>query len=295
MPRSRGQSAASSWSSSSSAPNSPTPLQHHIPSCTLSLDGHFQDANPAFLATFQFFGLPALLHQSIYSIIHPAEHLSFMVMMRRIMTGKVKSLAQEKLCVPVSHGSTASRPIPMWLMMSAVTMDEKLLTLYCCFLPKPRREESEEDEREKAELRLELEGRAQLHQAQLELQDEMVRIERMYQQQFAALSQQQHRYGITQQMIDQYSATAAVQSSSSSSASPLAATPRPVSAVTVRSAQAAAAPPPAAAADQQRAQAAAGSAHSQADPLHADVGQAVAVPGCAGHHKQHAVRAIHVR
>ena len=220
VPRSRGQSAASSWSSSSSAPNSPTPLQHHIPSCTLSLDGQFQDANPAFLATFQFFGLPALQQHSIYSIIHPTEHLSFMVMMRRIMTGKVKSLAQEKLCVPVSHGNTASRPIPMWLMMSAVTLDEKLLTLYCCFLPKPRREESEEDEREKAELRLELEGRAQLQHAQLELQDEMLRIERMYQQQFAALNQQQHRYGITQQMIDQYSATGAAQASSSSSSSP---------------------------------------------------------------------------
>jgi len=149
-----------------------------------------------------------------------------MVMMRRIMTGKVKSLAQEKLCVPLSHGNTASRPIPMWLMMSAVTLDEKLLTLYCCFLPKPRREESEEDEREKAELRLELEGRAQLQQAQLELQDEMMRIERMYQQQFAALNQQQHRYGITQQMIDQYSNTAAAHASSSASSASSSPPPR---------------------------------------------------------------------
>ena len=43
----------------------------------------------------------------------------------------------------------------------------------------------------------------------------MVRIERMYQQQFAALSQQQQRYGITQQMIDQYSASTAAHASSS--------------------------------------------------------------------------------
>ena len=69
----------------------------------------------------------------------------------------------------------------------------------------------------KAELRLELEGRAQLQQTQLELQDEMVRIERMYQQQFSALSQQQHKYGITQLQIDQYSATSAAQSSTSAS------------------------------------------------------------------------------
>ena len=207
---------ASPPSSTSSFSSSPSfGLQHHIPSCSISLDGQLQDANAAFLSTF---ALPSpSAATSIYSVIHPSEHLSFMIMMRRIITGKTRSLANEAIC-HVGGG----RVQRMWVMMSAVTLDERLMTLYCCFLPKPRREEREEEERERAELRLELEGRAQLQAAHMELQEELLRIERTYQQQFATLTQQQHKYGITQAMIDHYSTHA---NSAAVAASPASAPP----------------------------------------------------------------------
>ena len=222
---SAGPSAAASVSSSSSSPSSPPSsfsVQHHIPACSIGLDGCITEANAAFLSAFGFPPSLSLLPSppSVYGIVHPAEHLSFMLMCRRITSGRVRSLAKERLCCS-RDGQRVQR---MWVMMSAVTLDERLLTLYCCFLPKPRREEEEEEEREREELRLELEGRAQLQQTQAELQEEMSRIERLYQQQFAALSRQQEKYGVTQQMIANYSqqqqGAAAASSSSSSAASP---------------------------------------------------------------------------
>ena len=199
---------------SSFSPSPPTfTAQHHIPSCSLALDATLQDANPAFMSTFSIPNFPSNAPPSIYSLIHPSSHLTFMVMMRRILTQKTRTVAKEVACQ-----LSPLRTQRMWVMMSAVTMDDRLLTFYCCFLPKPRREDREDDERERAELRVELEGRAQLHAAQVELQEEMTRIERTYQQQLATLQQQQHKYGISQTMIDHYSQHPTSGSSSSSSA-----------------------------------------------------------------------------
>jgi hypothetical protein len=197
------------------------PLLSNVPSCLLSINGQFVDANTAFLSLFGFDSLESLRSHSVFVVMHPSSYMEIMVSMRRLVNGRAKCLAHERTCVDMKE----RRPMQMWLCMSIVhtasttsprseesnnqsmqepKARERPVGFYCAFATAPDALDLAAHDRERDEIKAELESRVLLSSTQSDLQDDLARLERMYEHQFAALQLQQQKHGITQQMIDSF-------------------------------------------------------------------------------------------